>query len=1037
VERIVERLRLEPGVDEVWFDKEHLLAGHDWPQEIVDGILNSDWTIGFLSNYSVRDPGVCLNELSLAAWNTGGASLVGVQLEKLERLPISLGHIQTVFMDDLPLNAEPSKRWFDHKFAELLAAIHRRDGERRTLELDTLRAVLGSGGDYFEQRINRYIRGFVGRQWLFDAVEQWARESTDTTSDRPLFVLVGAPGIGKSAWASNLTLRSNSRVVGLYFVERTVDSSSLADRIVRTFIRQMALNMADFRRVLLQRLGLPNCDEVPSSEYIVEISKRLSGLSPAQLFRQFAIEIAEQSVGRQEKLLFVVDGIDEAASYNNATGEWDTSAIQLLFEMFEQLPPWLGVVVTSRPEGYLKQLLDSHNPVQLSANDERNSGDLKNWLGKHPMLASQPNAPAVARILCDKAAGNFRYAELALRALYHTQRFDIDTIEALPAALNQMYLVLFRWQFQNLALYRSAIAPALGLALAAPIPLPVQWLARWRGWTKVQQAEFMRHVGSLLEIVNLPDVGVALRPYHETVKEWIESDAAGEFMLDISLLRAELATKLWNDESEHLSANQKSVESPHAIDLLADLLLGTSRDPLGPGDVAACELRLRLAYEGASFRNWFRLPRWLTRMMIENHATISSQPYCASLFDAFSKRLRDMAEPAYCGKHSIRQKCIVLGCQWYAQRYGTNSSYHVHTVAVLLRENLRGGHIREAMGLVAYLEPLVLGRSFSSPEEAEMLFTAAAAVGEAYLDNHQPEIAAGFARINLAVRQQITGTEHPDAARAKNNLAVDLQATGQTYVANELYKEALIVLRNTLPADHKDTITTLHNLSIGHDSKVDLAELEAGLREAMRASERTGNARGSAHAAGCLGELLERRGNLKEARNLLERSVATCEALQDADPLLHARTLNSLASVLKRTKSFPSAVHALRLAIDLVDAAYGMDHPDVAKYTLNLAIALGESGSYAAAILECRRALQLIERTYGENNFEVARALTSLGGLLLDGKHPGEAKTTYSRAIRILESVGSAPDLDIDVLRDYIARCEYHHGRAKSRKRRK
>jgi tetratricopeptide (TPR) repeat protein len=1038
-ERIIERLRLEPDVEEVWFDKDHLLAGDDWPQEIVDGILSSDWTIGFLSNYSVRDPGVCLNELSLAAWNKGGASLVAVQLERLERLPISVSHVQTLFLDDVPPHAEPSKQWFDKKFAELIAAIHSTEGKRRTVELDTVRAVLGSGGDYFEQRINRYIRGYVGRKWLFDAVEKWARESTLATNERPLFVLVGAPGIGKSAWASNLTLRSKTRVVGFYFVERTAERASLADRIVRTFIRQMAFNMADFRRVLLQRLGLPTSDGVPSSEDIVEIRKRLSGLSPAQLFQQFGIEVAEQSVNRQEKLLIVLDGIDEAASYNNATDTWDTSAIQSLLTVFEQLPPWLGVVVTSRPERHLEQLLNSHAAVKLSADDERNIGDLESWLGKHSMLASQPSAAAVARSLGEKAAGNFRYAEIALRALYHKQQFDIDTIKSLPPALNQMYLVLFRWQFQNLTLYQSTIAPALGQALGSPIPLPLQWLARWQGWTKMQQAQFMRHVGSLLEVVDLPDIGVALRPYHDTVKEWIESAAAGEFMLDMPLYRAELATKVWHDDSFGLdqpATNQQPSKSSHvihAIDMQAELLLGSSRDALGPGDVVACGIRLKLAYEGVTFRNWFRMPRWVIRMMIENHVVLSAWPQCASLLRAFGSRLPDMAERAKAGKNSIQQKCILLGCQWYAQLYGRGSITHAHTVAVLLREYLRTGHIRDAMHLAVYLEPLVLDRSFASPEDSDALSTIAAAVGEAYLDNHQPERAATFSRINLAMSQQLKGSEDADTARAKNNLAVGLQATGQTRSAKELYKEALGVLKRTLPADHKDTITTLSNLAIGEDSSVDLAELETDLREAIRVSEQTGNTRGSAHAAGCLGVLREKRGDLKEARSLLERSVAICENLEEADPLLHAQMLNSLGRVLKGMKNYQSAVRALRLASDMLEVEYGQDHPGVANYVLNLAITLGENKSFEMAIRECRRALQMMERTYGQNGFEVGRALASLGGLLLDGNHPSEAKAAYSRAIKILESVGSSPELEIDVLRELRAKCESRPGRPAKR----
>jgi tetratricopeptide (TPR) repeat protein len=155
----------------------------------------------------------------------------------------------------------------------------------------------------------------------------------------------------------------------------------------------------------------------------------------------------------------------------------------------------------------------------------------------------------------------------------------------------------------------------------------------------------------------------------------------------------------------------------------------------------------------------------------------------------------------------------------------------------------------------------------------------------------------------------------------------------------------------------------------------------------------------------------------------------------DKDAVLHAQMLNSLGRVLKGMKNFQSAVRALRLAGDMLEAEYGQDHPDVANYVLNLAITLGESRSFAMAIRECRRALQLMERTYGENGAEVARVLTSLGGLLLDGNYPAEARAAYSRAIRILELVGSTPELDIDVLRELLAKCEYRPSRAKGRKR--
>ena len=101
-ERVAARLRTEEGIDEVWMDRDHLLSGNDWPQEIVDGILTSDCTIGFLSRYAVREPGVCLNELSLSSWSRGGDGLIPIELEKLDELPLSVSHVQTRFLRTTP-----------------------------------------------------------------------------------------------------------------------------------------------------------------------------------------------------------------------------------------------------------------------------------------------------------------------------------------------------------------------------------------------------------------------------------------------------------------------------------------------------------------------------------------------------------------------------------------------------------------------------------------------------------------------------------------------------------------------------------------------------------------------------------------------------------------------------------------------------------------------------------------------------------------------------------------------------------------------
>jgi hypothetical protein len=72
--RLVDRVRadLQEHGHDVWIDTSEIKSGDDWRRRIVDGLKASDWTLGFLSRYSARDPGVCLDELAIALHAQGG-----------------------------------------------------------------------------------------------------------------------------------------------------------------------------------------------------------------------------------------------------------------------------------------------------------------------------------------------------------------------------------------------------------------------------------------------------------------------------------------------------------------------------------------------------------------------------------------------------------------------------------------------------------------------------------------------------------------------------------------------------------------------------------------------------------------------------------------------------------------------------------------------------------------------------------------------------------------------------------------------------
>ena len=86
---------------QVWFDETHIPHGSDWRAEIVNGIISSEGVLSMIDRHSVRDPGVCLDEMSIAIGVRGG-NIRYILLEKraVAEPPASMTTRQWLDMSD-------------------------------------------------------------------------------------------------------------------------------------------------------------------------------------------------------------------------------------------------------------------------------------------------------------------------------------------------------------------------------------------------------------------------------------------------------------------------------------------------------------------------------------------------------------------------------------------------------------------------------------------------------------------------------------------------------------------------------------------------------------------------------------------------------------------------------------------------------------------------------------------------------------------------------------------------------------------------
>jgi len=289
---------LEKRGHDVWFDKSDIKFGDNWRRSITDGIVDSNRILSFLSKHSTRDPGVCRDEIAIAIGVKGGnIQTILVESEQEVQPPVNIGHIQWLDMHDWKERRAAGEaaweKWYQAKLAEIVRVVESDESRRFAGEIETLNGHLKPIKS--EARICQLLsKGFYGRQWLFEAVEKWRQ---DTKQVSRLFWIMGAPGVGKSAFAAQLTHTRGDTVIAAQFCEWDKPDHRNAPRVVRSLAFQLATRLPDYRKLLLT---LPE---------IAELDRK----DAAELFDYLLANPLRSVInGGRERYLIVIDALDEA-----------------------------------------------------------------------------------------------------------------------------------------------------------------------------------------------------------------------------------------------------------------------------------------------------------------------------------------------------------------------------------------------------------------------------------------------------------------------------------------------------------------------------------------------------------------------------------------------------------------------------------------------------------------------------------------------------------------------------------------------------
>ncbi len=492
---------------DVWIDTSEITPGKDWRERITSGLLGSNGVISFLSKHSVRNPGVCLDELKIA-FRIKRAYLKSVLLENKNEIspPAIISNTQWIDMSDWDtISEEKWDEYFEEKMSDLLVALRSEEATEYGNEMDLLSGKLKIVRNHAkEQFLLRQV--FVGREWLTRKVYEWLNNSTE-----PAFMLYGVPGSGKSAFAVNL-IQYDPNVVGNIIFEWDHSELRNMDRVIRRLAFELASNLHDYRKMLIKML----CH--------TDTEKTIKQLHGAALFDQLILNPIQCCIdGERGKALVILDGLDETTS----------EIAELLLGKADKFPEWIKFLFTSRYDEAYDSYFNPSCIVSLSGTYEENISDIREYLAYRLNLDIEEEA---TKELAEKTEGSFMYA-VAFCDAVESGNMSLKDDKIIPRGIDNFYRIFFKRMFPTKDAFLQ-VKPLLEL-LVTEDDIPEQVACDALEITQHELWELRYSLKSLIVKTESPCGSgnahkfKALKLVHKSIHDWLKDEnLAKEFFID-------------------------------------------------------------------------------------------------------------------------------------------------------------------------------------------------------------------------------------------------------------------------------------------------------------------------------------------------------------------------------------------------------------------------------------------------------------------------------------------------------------------------